>query len=83
MLYKTMTAVLMAGALVTSVQAAPKQKKDDTSETVTCTVERSVGSHIPQRVCMTRTQRDEQAKANQEASRRLHDRPRAMSSGGS
>lgn len=65
-----LVAVLVAGLSLPAAadvkkgaQAAAEAAPDD----VICTYERSVGSHIKRRVCATRAQRDEQARADQEA----------------
>ena len=48
--------------------ASPAAKQDE----VVCTLDHSTGSHIPKKVCTTRSTREGQAKADQDALKRMH-----------
>jgi invasion protein IalB len=54
--------------------AAPPARAaaSDGGDEVVCTVERTLGSHLPKRTCTTRAAREEQAKADQQAMRNMH-----------
>jgi hypothetical protein len=81
MVNKMMSVALIALAGTSMAQAAERKvtKEAAPREEVVCTTERSVGSHIPTRICTTRAQRDEQARAGQDAVRRMN-RPSAQPS---
>jgi len=72
----TTLAVLLCAAAVSMAQAAdPKpagtQPPADSQDEMVCTYEQTTGSHLGHRVCMTRKQRDERAKQDQDALRQF------------
>lgn len=65
------TLVASAAALAAKpAEPAPATEKPK----LVCTSERTLGSHLPKRVCMTQSARDERSKRDQEAMRTLHDK---------
>lgn len=83
---KAMSALLLATGVMASAQAADGkaggaagQKPDD----VICTYEKKTGSHLKQRVCATRTERDEIARQDQEALRKFKGGSSAKGAGSS
>jgi hypothetical protein len=71
---KKMSALLLAAGVMASAQAAEQksgaaaeQKPDD----IVCTYEKKTGSHLKQRICTTRAERDEIARQDQEALRKF------------
>lgn len=68
-------AVTLLGAVTLAATAAPDPKTapaQDSSAKVICTTEHTLGSHLPKRTCATREQRDERAKADQQAMKNMH-----------
>jgi hypothetical protein len=64
---------LLALALVPAY-AADATKTD--KPRLVCTKERSTGSHLPKRICMTQAQHEERRKRDQEAMQRMRSAPR-------
>jgi hypothetical protein len=66
---------LLALALAPALAAEEPATKADKPKLV-CTKERSTGSHLPKRVCMTQAQHEERRKRDQEAMERMRSAPR-------
>ncbi len=63
-----LAATFCVNAAGSSPAAKPAAKQDE----IVCTVDHSTGSHIPKKVCTTRSNREGQAKADQDALKRMH-----------
>jgi hypothetical protein len=72
--------LLLALVLAPAYAAEDAPKATDKTKLV-CTKERTTGSHLPKRVCMTQAQHEERRKQDQEAMQRLRStRPNETSS---
>ena len=72
------TGLVLALALAPACAAAKEAPPAAEKPQLVCTKERTTGSNLRKRVCMTQAQHEERRKHDQEAMSRLRDRPEPL-----